>query len=105
LINLYYIRKDAEFSSAEFGRKILTGAGNRVSDYIITSNTMATVVAGTGQLLDLLAKAGGSPAALIYKAGTDLYDYYRSSDAYSPAKITLQTAEEIYWKWPMLFLQ
>jgi hypothetical protein len=64
---------------------------------------MATRVVGTGQLLELLAKAGGSPAALIYKAGTDLYDYYKSSDTSSPAKNTLQTAEEIHWKRPMLF--
>jgi hypothetical protein len=32
---------------------------------------------GTAQLLDLLAKDGG-PAALIYKAGTDFYNYYKS---------------------------
>jgi hypothetical protein len=66
---------------------------------------MATVVVGTGQLLDLLAKAGGSPAALIYKAGTDLYDYYRlqKQQNSSPAKkITLQTTEEIHWKRPKL---
>jgi hypothetical protein len=79
----------------------LTGVGNRVPDFI-TSNTMATVVVGTGQLLDLLAKAGGSPAALIYKAGTDLYGYYKSSNYSSPAKNTLQTAEEIHWKKPTL---
>jgi hypothetical protein len=67
------------------------------SDFI-ASNTMATAVVGTGQLLELLAKAGGSPAALIYKAGTDLYDYYRlqKQQNSSPAKSTLQTAEEIY---------
>jgi hypothetical protein len=73
-----------------------------VPDFI-SSNTMATVVVGTGQLLELLAKAGGSPAALIYKAGTDLYDYYKSSNSSSPAKNTLQTAEEIHRKRPMLF--
>jgi hypothetical protein len=81
----------------------LTGVGNRVPDFT-TSNTMATVVVGTGQLLDLLAKAGGSPAALIYKAGTDLYNHYKITDASSPAKKnTLQTAEEIHRKRPMLF--
>ncbi len=83
----------------------MTGVGNRVPDFI-ASNTMATVVVGTGQLLDLLAKAGGNgnPAALIYKAGTDLYNHYKITDASSPAKKnTLQTAEEIHRKRPMLF--
>ncbi len=79
----------------------MTGVGNRVFDFI-TSNTMATAVVGTGHLLDLLAKAGGSPAALIYKAGTDLYNHYKITNASSPAKNTLQTAEEIHWKMPML---
>jgi hypothetical protein len=37
---------------------------------------------GTAQLLDLLAKTGG-PAALIYKAGTDFYNYYNGSSSSS----------------------
>jgi hypothetical protein len=42
------------------------------------------------QLLDLLAKASG-PAALIYKAGTDFYNYYKGSSSCSTAEPNIPT--------------
>jgi hypothetical protein len=49
---------------------------------------------GTAQLLDLLAKAGG-PAALIYKAGTDFYNYYKGSSSCSTAESNIPKQNEL----------
>jgi hypothetical protein len=49
---------------------------------------------GTAQLLDLLAKAGG-PAALIYKAGTDFYNYYKARSSCSTAEPNIPKQNEL----------